>query len=211
MITYILFLILSSASTLNIHKHLYFVKSMRDLTLFFENAKKFDPHMKKLNDKIKHPKKLIFFNIKRQLNDISLKKQQIVRKDELGYDGLKINENNNVSNDGRQIDFKRCNKVVSSNFINKQYSDLSVNVKSVLSTSEYVSFKSTLKLLKKLKQSQSKDLMYFNDNIFVKFHALFSDPKRLHFLMDIRRFIPKNYLEYYQQKLFALQDNINKY
>eukprot|EP01083_Nonionella_stella_P047931 128355_1 len=73
-------------------------------------------------------------------------------------------------------------------------------IKNELSATEYQTFKSVLKLLQTMKNSA--DQRAFDENVVTPFRALFfSTPKRQHFLVDLKKYIPKQFVAYYARKL----------
>ena len=81
------------------------------------------------------------------------------------------------------------------------------DIKNVLSKSEYDTFKSALKMMSVLKKKKCNDVREFDENVVTPFRALFSTPKRRHFLQDLSQYISKEFIEYYEEKLIPSQQN----
>eukprot|EP01083_Nonionella_stella_P047933 128359_1 len=73
------------------------------------------------------------------------------------------------------------------------------DVKNQLSKSEYNTFKLVLKSLQSMKHS--KDERVFDQNVVVPFRTLFGTSKRQHLILDLTKYIPRQFVKYYTLKL----------
>eukprot|EP01084_Bolivina_argentea_P319504 554183_1 len=91
-----------------------------------------------------------------------------------------------------------CNSFGKNKFENLSQNILLENIRKELTEQEYKTFKFALKALEKKPNHQKQ----FHRSVVTPFQKLFTG-KRKHFIKDLQRYIPRQWINYYNQKLLS--------
>merc|ERR1712233_47961 len=111
-----------------------------------------------------------------------LKSQQMAQNDlnRMKARKMRLESNKNKNNEQRK---NKLSKTLES-------------IKKILTKQEYATFKSVLKLIQTMKSSN--DQRQFDENVITPFLGLFGSPKRQYLFKELQRYIPKQFMNYYE-------------